>query len=90
MTEAILLSAAGGAAYQLFPFIEGLRGGNTIPSQLNWRTMIFLVSYAILGALIGYAYFDSTNSFNKMLAIHVGASAPLILRTLGTTVPKIG
>lgn len=43
----------------------------------------------ILGIILGFVYFDDSQKINKIVYFHVGASAPLILRTLATTLPNI-
>lgn len=88
MLEAILLSAAGGFAYQIFPFIEAIRDGKTIPSQFNKETLILVTAYALLGAFFGYIYYDPNVHLNKFLIVHIGASAPMLLKTF-TSMPNI-
>jgi hypothetical protein len=41
-----------------------------------------------LGGILAYAYFDGQQEVNKLLAIHVGASAPLIIRSMISTIPS--
>ena len=38
---------------------------------------------------LAFAYVDSGNSLNALLAINIGASAPLILGSLVSTAPTI-
>ena len=40
-------------------------------------------------ALRGYVYFDDAQKLNKIVYFHIGLSAPLILRTLATTLPEV-
>jgi hypothetical protein len=43
----------------------------------------------VLSGILGYVYFDDTQKLNKIVYFHVGLSAPLILRSLATTIPAI-
>jgi hypothetical protein len=43
-----------------------------------------------IGGVLAHAYQDSGAILNPILAINIGASAPLILKTLASAVPSIG
>jgi hypothetical protein len=86
--EAIILSALGGLCLQLLNLLEL----NKIPKSRrpDFKDFAYYIPYIVsplFGALIGYAYFDDQEHVNKLLAIHIGASAPLILRSMSQVLP---
>lgn len=87
-SEPIVLSIIGGLLYQLFPIIENAKKNRkSKPDQFNWRLLFILPFYCLLAGIIGYVYFEGIEEVNKVMALHVGASAPLILRALGSSLP---
>lgn len=63
----------------------------------NWPSYMRMLSYwlvtavmACLGGVLAYAYAESGIQVEPILAINVGASAPLILRQLKRTTPRPG
>lgn len=88
MSEAVYLATTGGLAIQLLSLLE-------LPNlpknrRPDFKDFIYWLPFIInpfLGGLIGYAYFNHQQEVNSLLAIHIGASAPLILRTMSMIIP---
>jgi hypothetical protein len=60
------------------------------PSYMRNRWFwIFSAIMAIIGGALAYAYSDSGSDISPVLAINVGASAPLILRQAKRAAPTI-
>lgn len=92
LTEPVILSAIGGGVYQILPIIENWSNPKqkNKPTQINVRLIVVVLFYVFVGGLLGYAYFDDENAkVNKFMAVQIGLSAPLILRAIGSTIPKL-
>ena len=44
----------------------------------------------LIGFFVAYAYFESGTPLSPMLTIHIGVSAPLIIKSFATAIPSIG
>lgn len=88
MTEAVYLSTLGGLAVQLLTLVEV----RNLPKSRrpDFKDFVYWLPFVInpfFGGLIGYAYFNHQPEVNSLLAIHIGASAPLVVRTMSTVIP---
>jgi hypothetical protein len=90
--EALIWGLIGGVASEVSGIYDLRRHD---PS--NWPHYMKLKSYwavtaimACIGAALAYAYSRSGIAVRPILAINVGASAPLILRQLKRTTPRPG
>lgn len=84
----ICMATGGALAVQLLNFLELIR----LPEQSrpNFKSFIYWLPFIInplLGAFMGYAYAHSSANINTPLAIHIGISAPLILRGMANVIP---
>ena len=80
----------GGAALQILNVIDGLSAApDRRPDFKSYSYYIVILFNLVLSGLLGYVYFDDTQKLNKIVYFHVGLSAPLILRSLATTIPAI-
>jgi hypothetical protein len=91
ITQAMWFAAFGGIAIPLLGLME-LR---TItvdrrPSLRDFAYWIPFIVGPILGAVLALAYELSATELNPILGINIGASAPLILRSLAQAVPPLG
>lgn len=88
-TEPMILCSLGGFCYPFLIFLEydAAKKSKTI-TFTKLRDYISLIIYVFFALLVGYAYFSTNEEVNKILAIHVGVSAPLILRTMANTLPS--
>jgi len=65
------------------------RGAKEYPYWLKSFTYYVVATVmAIVGGVIAVAYAQSGTTLNAILAIQIGASAPLIFRKLSETVPE--
>jgi len=65
------------------------RGPKEYPYWLkSWTYYIVSAVMVIVGGLIAVAYAKSGTTLNAILAIQIGASAPLIFRKLSETIPE--
>ena len=88
-SEPVILSGLGGLCYPLLAFFES----RNVPKNkridlLNIRFFMLVLLNVFFALLIGYAYFSGKSDVNKLLAIHIGISAPLIIRTMAATIPS--
>ena len=86
----VFFAAAGALAVELLKLAE-IRN---IPKheRPDLKEVLYWLPYLIiplLGAGIAYMYIMSDIVLKPILAVNVGASAPLIIRTMMTTVPKV-
>ncbi|SFE52908.1 hypothetical protein [Spirosoma endophyticum] len=89
--HSVYLCLLGGATLQLLNLIDALSAPpDRRPDFRSVAYYLAIVFNLALSAILGYVYFDeTTQKLNKMVYFHVGLSAPLILRSLATTIPEI-
>ena len=88
--ESVYLCLLGGATLQLLNVIDGLSAPpDRRPDFKSIAYYLVILFNLVLSAILGYVYFDAGQKLNKIVYFHVGLSAPLILRSLATTVPEI-
>ena len=88
--EPVLISGLGGFAVQLLYVIDGLNAPKD--RRPDFRSVLYYLAIAFniaLSVILGYVYFDDEQKLNKIVYFHIGLSAPLILRTLATTLPEV-
>ena len=86
----VLYTALGGVAIQLLTVIDGLKAPkDRQPDFKSFSYYIALLLNVSLSVILGLVYFDEKANLAKVVYFHVGASAPLILRTLAPPVPEI-
>lgn len=86
----IIYTALGGLAIQILALIDGLNAPkDRRPDFKSFSYYFVLLLNVAISAILGAVYFDDKASFAKIVYFHVGASAPLIMRTLATTLPEI-
>ena len=88
MFSSIICSACGGLAANLVGLMEIARLPR--PLRPNMRDPFFWLPFFIwpvLGAGLGYLYVSSGIDLKPILALNVGASAPLIIKSMIVT-PK--
>ena len=88
-TEPVILSGLGGLAYPLLTFLEfdNLKKSKCLTFK-KFRDYFAVLIYVFLAVLMGYAYFKGKNDVSGLLAIHIGISSPLILRTMTNAIPS--
>lgn len=87
-SEPIILSGLGGLTYPLLVYLE--HDSTKKSKQITFkktRDYVAVFIYVFFALLVGYAYFKGQNEVNRLLAIHIGISAPLILRTMSNIIP---
>ena len=89
ITEPIYLAAFGALGVQLLALMELFKvQKNRRPDFRNIIYWLPFLIHPLLGAGLGYVYFGDEIQVDRMLAIHIGISAPLIIRTMATVVPN--
>lgn len=89
LTEPVILSGLGGLCYPFLAYLEWRNKKQTQrPPHSDLSYYISIIIYVFFALLIGYAYFSGRTEINKLLAIHIGISSPLILRTMSTVIPS--
>lgn len=88
-TEPVILSGLGGLSYPLLTFLEfdDMKKGKRITFR-RFRDYFAIFIYIFLAVLMGYAYFEGKEEVNRLLAIHIGISAPLIFRAMTNVLPS--
>ncbi|MBC6426622.1 MAG: hypothetical protein GDA51_09195 [Ekhidna sp.] len=87
--ELIFIGAGGGLPLQLLSLLELPNIEKDRPDFKDWVYYIPYVVNPILGAFIVFVYLKTKTEFNLVLALHIGTSAPVILRTMASSIPKI-
>jgi len=86
----ILIAAGGGLALQLLNLLEIPQLKNKDrPDFKDWVYYLPYIINPLIGAFITFVYLKANTTLNPVLALHIGASAPVILRTMASTLPKI-
>jgi hypothetical protein len=88
--EPVLFAGLGGAAVQILYLIDGLKAPKD--RRPDFKTITYYLGILLnisLSVILGYVYFDESQKLNKIVYFHIGLSAPLILRTLATTLPEV-
>lgn len=88
--EPVYLCLLGGATLQLLNILDALSAPkDRRPDFKSVAYYIVILINLALSGILGFVYFDGSQDLNKIVYFHVGLSAPLILRSLATTVPEI-
>ena len=91
-TEGVILSALGGLAFPLLTLLERIQQPNAKKIDLkDWSFYLSVLIYVFMASVVGYIYFNGKDTFDvndRLLAFHVGITAPLLIRTLATALPK--
>lgn len=88
--EPVIYCMLGGIAVQILNVLDGLRAPkDRQPDFKSGYYYAAIVLNIILSIILGYVYFDETQKLNKIIYFHIGVSAPLIMRTLATTLPEV-
>jgi len=90
ISESVCLCLLGGGTLQLLNIVDALSAPpDRRPDFKSVAYYLVIVINLVLSGILGYVYFDDTQQLNKVVYFHVGISAPLILRSLATSVPEI-
>ena len=85
----VCLAAIGASLVNLLNLGEAY---NLPPEERpNFKDPLYWVSYpvtAAIGAFVAYVYLASGLEFKALLAVHLGASSPLIVRAMASAVPQ--
>ena len=88
--EPVFISGLGGAAVQILYLIDGFNAPkDRRPDFASPLYYIGILLNIALSVILGYVYFDDQQKLNRIVYFHIGLSAPLILRTLATTIPEV-
>lgn len=89
MGLAILFASLGGLAVNLL-YLAELRNVPKAerPDLKDWHYWTPFLIHPALGALIAWAYVNSGQPLSPMLAINVGITAPLLIRSTMDALPK--
>jgi len=88
--ELIFIAAGSGLAIQLLNLIE--LSNIDKKDRPNFKEFVYYLPYIInpiIGAFIAFVYLKANTQLNPVLALHIGASAPVILKTMASTLPKV-
>lgn len=91
-TEGVILAALGGLAYPLLTLLERIQQPNAI--KINLKDLSFYISvliYIFLASIVGYIYFHGKEILDvseRLLAVHVGITSPLLIKSLASAFPK--
>ncbi len=90
LVETFLWGLFGGAGAEVsVVFTHRHRAAKDFPYWLkSWTYYISSLAMVFFGGGIAVAYASSGTTLNAILAIQIGASAPLIFRKLSETIPE--
>jgi hypothetical protein len=88
LQSGVLFAAAGALAVELLKLAE-IRNlpKHERPDLKDVLYWFFILP--LLGAGLSYVYIMSDITLKPVLAVNIGVSAPLIIRTMASTVPKV-
>ncbi len=85
----VIISAGGSLAITLLNLAEALNlPKERRPDFRDWGYWAQGIIYILLGAFVAYVYQASDYEIKPVLALQVGASAPLILRAAASAIPR--
>lgn len=82
----VIVAMFGGLTVNLLNMVELL---NVPKDRRPFKDLLYWACFCIwpiLGGVLGYMY-NETASIGKLVAFHIGLSAPLILRTMASVLP---
>ncbi|MET1056230.1 MAG: hypothetical protein ABWY16_13055 [Pedobacter sp.] len=85
--EAICMSAAGSLCVQLLSLTE--IGKLTEEHRPDFKDLAYYLPFILfpfISGIAGYAYFDEISPVNRLLALQVGASSPLLFKSLTNSI----
>lgn len=87
-----LYAFCGGIAVNLISLTELRSIPKTQRPQTfsDWIYCLWFFGVPIVGGFLAYAYQNSSINLSPILAINIGASAPLILKSLAAAAPQFG
>jgi len=88
--QLILIAAGGGLAVQLLNLLE--LSHLPISERPNFRDWVYYIPYVlnpIISAFIVFVYLKANTQLSSILVLHIGASAPALLRAMASAVPSI-
>jgi len=89
INDSIAFSMAGGFGIQMLSLLELYKTPKEHrPDFCDWTYYVPWIVNIFFAWLIGNAYFGQHPASSTILAIHIGASAPLTFRVLTSSIPK--
>lgn len=88
MNEYIIISAVGGLTYNLVPLLELYKTPKE--SRPDFKDFFYWLPYfawPLLAGFLLYLYDSPNMKVTKLLAFHIGISAPLIIRKMIEILP---
>ena len=86
--DAIVLSIAGSLCVQLLNMTEiGKLTDDQRPDFGSFTYYLPFITFPIISGIAGYAYFGDEQHINKMLALQLGASSPLLFKNFTDSIP---
>jgi hypothetical protein len=88
--QPVLYCTLGGLSVQVLNVIDGLKAPKD--RRPDFRSIYYYIAILLnigLSTILGIVYFDEKQQLNKVIYFHIGVSAPLIMRSLATTVPEV-
>lgn len=89
MYDLILIAAFGGLCIQLLSLLElNKLEVKDRPDFSDWTYYLPWVINPFFGGVLAYIYIASDFDLSPILSLHIGASAPLILRAMVINIPN--
>ena len=84
----VCIAAAGGFAIQLLNLLELKHvPKDKRPDLKDWLYWLPFLGMPIISGFVCYVYLSSGFQIKPILGLHIGASAPLILRAAASAIP---
>lgn len=90
MSEYVMIAAAGGLTYNVVPLLELWKTPKN--SRPDLKDILYWLPYLVWPIVAGfllYLYESPTITFSKIIAFHIGLSAPLAIRKMIDVLPVI-
>ncbi|TMC24650.1 MAG: hypothetical protein E6J34_00195 [Chloroflexi bacterium] len=88
-STSVVLAAIGGMAVNLLNLMDvQTQSKDRRPDFKDWLYWLPFVVWPILGGVVAFIYQEANTPLTKVVAFHIGASAPLIIRSMASAIPK--
>ncbi|WP_091690019.1 hypothetical protein [Methanococcoides vulcani] len=88
----VLLAYFGGLAINFIRLLElqTTPKAKRTPTFSDWLYTVQFFGGPLVGSFLAWAYYEGGMEYSPILIIHVGVSAPLIMKSFAGAIPTVG